>query len=139
MISRNGLAYLWAGTPPMREWRAKREEAEKRATERPSSKSIRDAEGASGRPTLRRPARSADRKALRTSAAALASDCRPRTRSWRFHFLLAAVMLGKDLRELCPEQKNLRRIINPQQQDDQCPCGSEARSDCTTSNVPANK
>jgi hypothetical protein len=47
MISRNGLAYLWAGTPPMREWRAKREEAEKRATERPSSKSIRDAEGAS--------------------------------------------------------------------------------------------
>ena len=55
MISRNGLAYLWAGTPPMREWRAKREEAEKRATERPSSKSIRDAEGASGSSRKRQP------------------------------------------------------------------------------------
>ena len=41
--------------------------------------------------------------------------------------------------ELCPEQKYLSGIINPQEEDHQRASGSVARRNCTASNVPANE
>src|SRR4029077_16797251 len=51
--------------------------------------------------------------------------------------LLAAVRIGIDFSELCPKQKYLSRIVNPQEKHYQRARGSEARSNCTASDVPA--
>ena len=55
------------------------------------------------------------------------------------HASFAAMTFGKDFCELGSEQKNLCRIIDPQQKNDQTTCGSKAGSHCTASNIPANE
>ena len=47
--------------------------------------------------------------------------------------------VGIDFGEFCAEQKNLSRIIDPQQKDDQPAGGSKAGSNCTAPDVPANE
>jgi hypothetical protein len=47
--------------------------------------------------------------------------------------------VGIDFGEFCAEQKNLSRIIDPQQKDDQPAGSSKAGSNCTAPDVPANE